>query len=199
MVKSVVAIGTFGVFKSAILGHLELISPILITLSIITMTLGNFMALWQKNISKILAWSSIAQAGYMLVAFVSVKSRFADNGILYMAIAYIFMQSGAFLILGYLKESYNIKTLQDIKGLATYDRFSGLFFTIYLFSLAGTPLLAGFLGKATLFYSGVDASLWWLILIALLNSALSGGYYAWIGKHIYFDEALIDRRVVCYE
>ncbi|MEO1923752.1 MAG: proton-conducting transporter membrane subunit, partial [Nautiliaceae bacterium] len=63
-----------------------------------------------------------------------------------------------------------------------------LIFTIQLFSLAGIPLLAGFLSKTVAFYAGVDAGLWWIVLIALLNSALAVGYYVWIIKHIYFDE-----------
>ena len=123
------------------------------------------------------------------IAFAAVKSAYAATGLLYMAIAYIFMQSAVFLLLDILRKNYNIRTLDDIKGLAKHNRLLSLFFTVQLFSLAGIPLLTGFMGKAVVFYAGVDAELWWVVLIALLNSALSVGYYAWIVKHMYFDEA----------
>jgi NADH-quinone oxidoreductase subunit N len=106
-----------------------------------------------------------------------------------MAIAYIFMQSAVFLLLDILRKRYNIQTLEEVKGLAKQNKALAFFFTVQLFSLAGIPLLAGFMGKAVVFYAGVDAGLWPVVLIALLNSALSVGYYAWIVKHLYFDES----------
>ncbi len=160
---------------------------VLATLAIITMTLGNFLALFTKNIARILSYSSIAHAGYMLIAFVAVQSSYADEGILYMSIAYIFMQSAAFFGLDSMKKNYDITTLDDLKGFGSTNPIFSFFFTLQLFSLAGIPLLAGFLAKVFVFYAGVDAGLWWLVLIGLLNSALSVGYYAWIIKAIYFD------------
>jgi len=189
--KTVAALAIFKIFSPFILEHIEFSMPLLATLAIVTMTLGNVLALFSKNIAKILSYSSVAHAGYILVAFVAVKSSFASDGILYMSIAYIFMQSGAFLLLDILKKNYNIKSLEDIKGLGVHKPILAFFFTLQLLSLAGIPLLAGFLGKAVVFYAGVDAGLWWLVLIALLNSALSVAYYAWIIKHIYFDESKI--------
>ena len=186
--KTVAALAIFKIFTPFLGAHISLSIPILASLAIITMTLGNVLALFSKNIAKILAYSSIAHAGYLLVAFVAVKSTFASDGILYMAIAYIFMQSGAFLALDILRKNYDVKSLDDIKGLGTHNPLVAFFFTIQLLSLAGIPLLAGFLGKAVVFYAAVDAGLWWLVLVALLNSALSVAYYAWIIKHIYFDE-----------
>jgi len=154
----------------------------------VTMTLGNFMALYQQKLSRILAYSSIAQAGYILLAYAAVKSSIASTGLLYMAIAYVFMQTAVFLVLDTLRQKHGIQTLEALKGFAKGNPVLAFFFTIQLFSLAGIPLLAGFLGKAVLFYSVVDAGLWVVALIALLNSALSVGYYAWIVKHLYFDE-----------
>ena len=80
------------------------------------------------------------------------------------------------------------------KELSNFNLLS-FFFTVQLLSLAGIPLLAGFLGKAIVFYAGVDAGLWYVVLIALLNSALSVGYYAWIIKHLYFDDAQLSGSV----
>jgi NADH-quinone oxidoreductase subunit N len=152
------------------------------------MTLANFMALWQKRISKILAYSSIAHSGYALIPFAAAASVYSYAGILYYAVAYIFMQTSVFLILNDLRRELGVKYLEDIKGLYKKAPFHSLLFTIQLFSLAGIPLLAGFLSKAVAFYAGVDAGLWPIVLIALLNSALAVGYYVWIIKHIYFDE-----------
>jgi len=188
VIKTVVAVGAFNIFLPALQDIGTISVYILATLSVITMTLGNFLALHQKRISSILAYSSIAHAGYMLLTFASVSSEFAPNGLLYLAVAYIFMQSAVFVILNDLKRGDNIETISDLKGLSKRNPLYSLIFTLQLFSLAGIPLLAGFLSKTVAFYSAVDAGLWIVVLGALLNSALSVGYYAWIIKHIYFDE-----------
>lgn len=186
--KTVVVVSAFNLFSPFISTHLDFSVILLSTLSIITMTFGNFMALFEQRLSKILAYSSIAHAGYMLLAFIAIKSSFASIGLTYMAIAYIFMQTASFLVLDILRKTYNIKTLEDLKGFKRQNPLLSLLFTIQIFSLAGIPLLAGFLAKAVLFYSIVDAGYWYIVLIALLNSALSVGYYAWIIKAIYFDK-----------
>jgi NADH-quinone oxidoreductase subunit N len=185
--KSVVVIATFKIFAPFILSDLTLNSNILVVLAVTTMTLGNFLALFQKRVSKILSYSSIAHAGYMLLAFVAVKSYYASTGLLYMATAYIFMQTALFLLLDKLSNGSSDMTLEEFKGLAGKDKLNALLFTIQLFSLAGIPLLAGFIGKAVLVYAVVDANFIIVALITLLNSALSVAYYAWIIKHIYFD------------
>jgi NADH-quinone oxidoreductase subunit N len=100
------------------------------------------------------------------------------------------MQTSVFLILNDLRRESHIKTLEDLKGLYSKSPLHSLFFTVQLLSLAGVPIMAGFISKAVAFYGGVDAGLWPLVLVALLNSALSVGYYAWVIKHIYFDEAV---------
>jgi NADH-quinone oxidoreductase subunit N len=194
--KTVVALATFKIFAPFILANLEISIPYLIILTVLTITLGNFLALFQNNLAKILAYSSIAHAGYMLLAFVAVESEYAKDGILYMSIAYVFMQSASFLVLDILKDKYNITTLDELKGFASQNRVLAFFFTIQLLSLAGVPLLAGFLAKAVVFYAGVDAGYWYVVLIALLNSALSVAYYAWIIKGIYFDKLTKEKSFV---
>ena len=187
LAKSVVALVTFKIFSPYILENLDSVVPVLVLLSIVTMTLGNFLALKQKRLSKILSYSSIAHAGYILLAFAAVSSSYAYTGILYMSIAYIFMQSAAFLALSTLQKHYTVESLDDLRGFSVQNPLLAFFFSVQLLSLAGIPLLAGFLAKAVVFYAGVDAGLWYVVLIALLNSALSVGYYAWIIKVIYFD------------
>jgi len=186
--KTVVAIAVFTMFSPFLDSFVTLTNPIFITVALMTMTLGNFLALFRKSLAQILTYSSIAHAGYLLLAFVAIKSEFAKDGILYISIAYIFMQSAAFLVLDILKKHYNISTVEELSGFASQNAILAFMFTIQLFSLAGIPLLAGFLGKAVVFYAVVDAGLWWVALIALLNSALSVGYYALLVKSIYFDK-----------
>ena len=185
--KTAAALGAFMLFAPALKGMLSISVPVLVTLALLTMTLGNFMALFQKGLAKILAWSSVAHAGYMLLGFAAVASETAATGLLYMVIAYLFMQSAVFLTIDKWRQEGR-ETLEHIRGLGPSRPLMALFFTIQLFSLAGIPLLAGFMGKAVLFYAGVEAGLWWAVLVALLNSALSVAYYAWIVKHLWFDE-----------
>jgi len=186
--KTAAAFAAFLLFAPALKGMADLSIAVVLTLAIVTMTLGNFMALAQRELSRILAWSSVAHAGYMLLAFAALKSAQAEAGLLYMVIAYLFMQSAVFLVLGLWREEGR-HTLESIAGLGRSRPLVAVLFTIQLFSLAGIPLLAGFLGKAVLFYAVTDAGLWWAALIALLNSALSVAYYAWIVKQLWFDEA----------
>jgi len=188
IVKTVVVIATFKAFNLFLEAYLDTSVLLFSFFAIITMTLGNFMALFQKKIAKILSFSSITHAGYMLIPFAAVVSGYSYASLVYLAIAYIFMQTSVFLILNDLRREAHIKELDDIRGLYQRNPLYALFFTIQLLSLAGVPIMAGFISKAITFWAGVDAGLWPLVLVAALNSALSVGYYAWIIKHIYFDE-----------
>ena len=189
VIKSVVLVATFKAFYKFMIAYPTATVLIFSFFAIVTMTLANFMALWQKRISKILAYSSIAHSGYALIPFAAAASIYSFAGILYYAVAYIFMQTSVFLILNDFRREAGVKFLQDIKGMGKRAPLHSLFFTVQLFSLAGIPLLAGFLSKAVAFYAGVDAGLWPIVLIAVLNSALAVGYYVWIIKHIYFDKS----------
>jgi NADH-quinone oxidoreductase subunit N len=189
VIKSVMLVAIFKAFYKFMIAYPIATVLIFSFFAIITMTLANFMALWQKRISKILAYSSIAHSGYALIPFAAAASVYSYTGVLYYAIAYIFMQTSVFLILNDLRREAGVKFLEDIKGLGKRAPIHSFFFTAQIFSLAGIPLLAGFLSKAVAFYSGVDAGLWPIVLIAALNSALAVAYYAWIVKHIYFDKA----------
>lgn len=188
VVKTVVLIASFNIFAPFLSVNLEFSTPLLVTLALITMTLGNFLALFRQNLAQMLSYSSVAYAGYMLLAFVALKSEYAQEGVLYISTAYIFMQSAAFLVLDILRKNYQIQNLDELSGFSHQNPLLATLFSIQLFSLAGIPLLAGFLGKAVLFYAVVDAGLWWVVLIALLNSALSVGYYALVVKSMYFEK-----------
>lgn len=187
-IKTVIVVATFKAFYLFLQAYLDTSVLLFSFFAIITMTLGNFMALFQKKIAKILSFSSITHAGYMLIPFAAIASGYSYTALIYLGVAYIFMQTSVFLILADLRREAHIKTLDDIRGLYQRSPLHALFFTIQLLSLAGVPIMAGFISKAVTFWAGVDAGLWPLVLIAALNSALSVGYYVWIIKHIYFDE-----------
>jgi len=189
VIKSVVLVATFKAFYKFMIVYPVATVLIFSFFAIVTMTLANFMALWQKRVSKILAYSSIAHSGYALIPFAAAASVYSYAGVLYYAVAYIFMQTSVFMILNDFRREAGVKYLEDLKGIAKRAPMHSLFFTIQLFSLAGIPLLAGFLAKAVAFYAGVDAGLWIIVLIAALNSALAVAYYVWIIKHMYFDES----------
>ncbi len=195
VIKSVVLVATFKAFYKFMIAYPVATVLIFSFFAILTMTLANFMALFQKRVSKILAYSSIAHSGYALIPFAAAASIYSYAGVLYYAIAYIFMQTSVFLILNDFRREAGVKHLHDLKGMGKRAPLHSLFFTIQLFSLAGIPLLAGFLAKAVAFYAGVDAGLWPIVLVAALNSALAVAYYAWIIKHLYFDEAKINSTV----
>lgn len=186
--KTVVVVAVFKMMAPFLMQHITFNAPVIFAFAIITMTLGNFLALFQTNIAKIFAYSSIAHAGYMLMVFGALESKFAFNGLLYLAIAYIFMQSAVFALLHVINNGASTLKLEQISGLSKRDPKAAFFLSVQLFSLAGIPLLAGFLAKAVAVYAVVDAGYWIVALIALLNSALSVGYYAWIIKHLYFDQ-----------
>jgi len=193
--KTVVVVALFRLFAPWFAASPASIA-VLLTLAVITMTLGNFLALFQQRLGKILAYSSIAHAGYMLMAVAAVQSAQAPAGVLYLAVAYLFMQTAVFLLLDRIGNGVSDLTLDDVRGLSRRDRLAAFFLAVQLFSLAGIPLLAGFLGKVVAVYAVVDAGYWPIALAALLNSALSVGYYAWIVKHLYFDAAEPRSRLV---
>jgi NADH-quinone oxidoreductase subunit N len=188
VVKTVVVVATFKAFSIFLQAYISTSVMLFSFFAIITMTVGNFMALFQKKVAKILSFSSITHAGYMLIPFAAVASGYSFSALIYLAVAYVFMQTSVFLILSDLRREAHIKTLDDLRGLYKRTPLHSLFFTMQLLSLAGVPIMAGFVSKAVTFWAGVDAGLWPLVLVAALNSALSVGYYAWIIKHIYFDD-----------
>jgi NADH-quinone oxidoreductase subunit N len=161
---------------------------ILVLLSILTMTLGNFAALWQNNLKRMLAYSSIAHAGYLLAGL----SVLSDQGVLailiYFAI-YVLMNLGAFFIVILIADKIGSEELDDYKGLGASMPFLGVCLAIFLVSLTGLPPTAGFIGKLYLFMALVDAKMIVLAVIALLNSVVSLYYYIRVLKYMFLTNA----------
>ena len=162
-------------------------------LAIVTMTVGNLAALNQTSIKRMLAYSSIAQAGYILIA-VAVGTEFAVTGGIFHILTHAFMKGGAFIVVATLATVAIGEKIVDYKGLAKRSNFMAFSMTVLLFSLAGIPPLAGFASKVVLFSSPimgtVEGSSWmiWLAVAGIINSAISLYYYARVVKYMYVDE-----------
>ncbi len=152
-------------------------STALAVLAVATMTVGNFAALRQTNIKRMLAYSSIAHAGYLLVGMVA-KSDAGGAAVLFYLLAYTLMNTGAFAVVIALgKRGEANETLDDYDGVGMRHPLLGLCMTVFLLSLAGIPALAGFTGKFYLFSAAVQQGYAWLAIIGLLNSVVSMYYY----------------------
>jgi len=157
---------------------------IIILLSILTMTLGNFAALWQDNLKRMLAYSTIAHAGYMLLGL-AVMSNEGIMAIMVYFIVYALMNLGAFLVVMIVANKIGSEEIDDYKGLGKSMPFLGIMLAIFLVSLIGLPPTAGFIAKVMLFIALVDANLITLAIIALLNTVVSLYYYIRVLKNLY--------------
>jgi len=159
----------------------------------ITMTVGNVVAISQKNIKRMLAYSSIAQAGYILIVL-AVMSEYALTGGLFHMFTHVFMKGGAFIVVAALITAGIGENISDYKGLSKRAPLVAFAMMLFLFSLAGIPPLAGFTSKFILFSSAifVDGAVqtqWvWLAFVAILNSAISLYYYARVVKAMYIEK-----------
>ena len=154
-------------------------------LSIATMTVGNFAAVTQTNVKRMLAYSSIAHAGYVLIGIVAGTSRGITATLVYVMI-YAFMQLGAFAVVVMLRRADTAgDELKDFTGLAFRNPFAAFAMLLFMLSLGGIPPTAGFMGKFWLFSAAIDAHYYWLALIGVLNSAVSLYYYIRIVVFMY--------------
>ncbi len=161
----------------------------LAVLAVLTMTVGNVLALLQKEMKRLLAYSSISQAGYMLLG-IAVGTAPALAGATFQILAHVLMKGGAFLVVAGVAALGVGPLVDDWKGLGQRYPLTSAAFALMLLSLAGVPLTIGFASKFVLFSAAVEARGYfvWLAVAGLLNSALSVFYYARILKTIYFDD-----------
>jgi NADH-quinone oxidoreductase subunit N len=145
--------------------------------AILTMTIGNTAAMLQSNIKRMLAYSSIAHAGYILVAFAAFSEE-GISSILFYLLAYSLMNLGAFAVISaWSLYGERRVAVNDFVGLGFRHPWLAAAFTVFLLGLSGIPLTAGFTGKFFMFRAAIDSKLYWLTIIALLNSAASLYYY----------------------
>lgn len=169
---------------------------LLVAVSVITMTLGNLTALRQTNVKRLLAYSSIAQAGYILIGLAAVladprRTFTGINGVLIYLLAYLFTNIGAFAVVTAVETSTGKVELKDYSGLAHKGRSPWLaaLLVIFLLSLAGIPPTGGFLGKFFVFGAAVQSQMWWLVAIAAINSVVAAFYYLNVVRYMFLTPA----------
>jgi NADH-quinone oxidoreductase subunit N len=161
-------------------------------LAVLTMTIGNFIAISQRDVKRMLAFSSISHAGYALVGMVA-WNQIGFSAILFYMLVYTFMNIGAFAVLVLVgKQGEENLTLDGLSGFGYKRPFLGIAMTIFLFSLMGLPPTAGFTGKFFIFAGALEAGYVWLAIIGVLNSAVSLYYYLRVMVYMYFRDPVED-------
>ena len=167
----------------------------LAVIAVFTMTLGNLAALVQKSVPRILAYSSIAQAGYIMIGLaLAPYSDQALAGSLFHILNHAVMKSAAFIAVAAVSITLASYSIEKYRGLAKRMPITAIALSISLLALAGVPPLNGFWSKLVLFNAGIvtGPEIWWgpyLAIAGVLNSALSLGYYAWIMRKMYMEES----------
>ena len=167
---------------------------LLVAVSVLTMTLGNLTALRQTNIKRLLAYSSIAQAGYMLIGVAAMATSplgtfTGINGVLFYLFAYLFTNLGAFAVVTAIETSTGKVELKDYAGLIYRSPWLAALLVIFLLSLAGIPPTGGFLGKLYVFGAAVRREMWVLLAIAAINTVIAAFYYLNIVRYMFFTPA----------
>ncbi|MFQ5817572.1 MAG: NADH-quinone oxidoreductase subunit N [Terriglobia bacterium] len=159
--------------------------------AVLTMFVGNLAALVQTNVKRMLAYSSIAHAGYILIAF-AAGNEFGIAAVLFYLVAYALMKLGAFSVVAHVSGSGEERvSIEDYTGLGSRQPLVAACFSVFLFSLIGVPLTGGFLGKLYIFRAALDAGsteLVWLVVFGAINTAISIYYYLRVVIAMYFRE-----------
>jgi NADH-quinone oxidoreductase subunit N len=156
--------------------------------ALLSMTIGNFAALLQTNIKRMLAYSSIAHAGYVMVAL-AARSQVGTAAAMFYLAAYALMNIGAFSVVSHLSgRGERYQNIEDFSGLGQKQPLTAAMLSIFLLSLIGVPLTGGFFGKFYIFKAALDSHLVWLTVLGLLNSAVAAYYYLRILVMMYMRE-----------
>jgi NADH-quinone oxidoreductase subunit N len=152
------------------------------------MIIGNFAAIMQTNIKRMLAYSSIAHAGYIMVAIAAHNQIGVAAAMFYLA-AYALMNIGAFAVITHFsRQGEKFVNIEDLAGLGWKQPVTAALFSIFLLSLVGVPLTGGFFGKFYIFRAAIDANLVWLAVLGMLNSAVAAYYYLRVLVVMYMNE-----------
>ena len=174
---------SIGLTSNAI-GSTDLPWPEIIgVLAVVTMTMGNLVAIQQKSIKRMLAYSSIAHAGYMMLALPVLSMEAVESVMIYLFI-YVFMNLGAFFIVIFVKNKTGGESFEDFEGLGWEMPIVGAFMTLFMLSLTGLPPTAGFVGKLYIFKTlvGAGSEFLWLVVAGGVNSVISLYYYFHVVK-----------------
>ena len=171
-------------------------------LAVVTMTVGNFAAATQENVKRMLAYSSVGHAGYVLIGLAALTGTGADSTVLGASmlhlLVYGFMNTGAFLFIA-LGEHWELgRTFEDYNGLAREAPLACVAMTVFMFSLTGLPVGGGFFSKYFLIVGAVGAGVWWLGAVLAVNSALSLFYYSRVVRAMWIEEPDEAREIESY-
>jgi NADH-quinone oxidoreductase subunit N len=159
----------------------------LVILAIATMVIGNLFAMRQQNIKRFLAFSSIAQVGFILVG-ISGNSPMGLTAVIYFVLIYVFSNLAAFGVASVISEHSGKENIDEYKGLYKTNPFLSWILVLALFSLAGIPPTAGFFGKLFLLTAGASKGSYWFIAIAALNMIISLYYYLRVVRAVFMDK-----------
>lgn len=160
---------------------------LLVLTSILSMTYGNIVAIAQKNIKRLLAYSGIAQIGNVLIGL-AAGTKMGSDAILFYLLTYLFANLGAFAIVIAVGNLINSDEIEDYNGLNRRSPFLAFAMLVFLLSLAGVPPLAGFIGKLYIFVAAIKEGLYTLIIVGLVNVVISIYYYLVVVKKMYINE-----------
>lgn len=166
-------------------------TEIIAVLSIASMVIGNFVAIWQTSLKRLLAYSSIAHSGYLMLGLV-VANQMGLAAMLIYLFAYLFMNLGAFYVAIMISNKLNTDEIESMQGLAYRSPFVCAAMGIFMFSLSGIPATVGFIGKFYIFAALINSDMIWLAIIAMLNSVVSLFFYVKVLKVMYLKKPLDD-------
>jgi NADH-quinone oxidoreductase subunit N len=183
---------TFAVFLRVFMTAFSTMSarwiPLLWSIALLSMVVGNFAALLQTNVKRLLAYSSIAHAGYILVAF-TADSQLGVAAIMFYLAAYVLMNVGAFAVISHVaSKNERYVRIDDLAGLAKREPTIAALLAVFVFSFVGVPLTGGFFAKFYVFRAALDSHLIWLTVLGLINSAIASYYYLKIVVAMYMQE-----------
>lgn len=168
---------------------------VIVLASLGSMLLGSFAAIGQRNIKRLMAYSSIGHVGYALMGLAVASDEGLRGLVIYMLI-YMVMNIGAFAVLvGMRRQGRAVERIEDLAGLGATDLPRALWMTVFMFSMAGIPPLAGFFGKLYVFLAAVQGGFWTLAVVGVLTSVVSAYYYLRVVKVMFFDEAPAEGRL----
>ena len=173
-------------------GAFEQWQQVVAAIAIISMFVGAVGALSQRNIKRLMAYSSIANMGYALVPLVA-GSAFGLRGMLIFMTIYVITTIGIFAAILQMRiRNGMVERISDLSGLSQTNRGMAIVLTVFMFSLMGIPWLLGFFGKLYAFWPAVEAGLWWLVVAALIASVIGAFYYLRVIKTMWFDEPTVE-------
>lgn len=183
------------VFSTSFIGLSSFWIPLIFAIILLTLFIGNITALYQQTLKRMLAYSSISHAGYMLLAIL-VLGVHSNNAVLLYGVGYSFASIIAFAALVIVKQQIGNDSFDSFKGLAKKNPFLSFALTLSMLSFAGIPLTAGFVGKFLMFNAAIEQYQIWVVVLAIINAIISIYYYFRVIIAMYFQSAIVEQELI---